>query len=84
MCGILGVTHCQSGREALSLLKHRGPDSLGEFQNDDIYLGHTRLSILDLSDCGKQPMISENGDAVIIFNGEISTFNIYLKRTFAF
>lgn len=74
MCGILGAVNFYV-ENSLSEIKHRGPDfqSSVEFQtkNHVISLGHTRLSILDLSEAGNQPMISEEGDYCIIFNGEI-------------
>lgn len=57
-------------------MKHRGPDSEGwlYFAQDNIALGHRRLSILDLPDKGKQPMVSHDGRYVIVFNGEIYNF----------
>lgn len=53
---------------------HRGPDAGGIFQNDIIGLCHRRLSIIDLSESGNQPMISHDGRYVISFNGEIYNF----------
>ena len=57
-------------------LNHRGPDSMGLWmeENNGIYLGHTRLSIIDLTKKGDQPMVSKNGRYVIVFNGEIYNF----------
>ncbi len=54
---------------------HRGPDSTGSYHSDNgqVYLGHNRLSIIDLSDAGNQPMYSANGD-VMILNGEIYNY----------
>ena len=54
-------------------IKHRGPDDSGSWNSssDGIFLGHRRLSILDLSEAGHQPMESSNGRYVIAFNGEI-------------
>jgi len=82
MCGIFGcflnrplndkdMVACRSGRDALT---HRGPDSFGEWFDSDagVYLGHTRLSILDLSEAGNQPM--RVSDHVIAYNGEIYNF----------
>ena len=56
-----------------SRLTHRGPDGKGVWADDEhgVGLGHTRLSILDLSEAGSQPMLSSCGRMVITFNGEI-------------
>ena len=53
------------GANALALLKHRGPDDNGMYSDDHITLSHTRLSILELSELGHQPMISSCGRYVI-------------------
>lgn len=53
---------------------HRGPDASGEYLDEWVALGHRRLSIIDLSPLGNQPMISVNGRYVIVFNGEIYNF----------
>ena len=76
MCGIVGFTHKNSlaapGRisEAAATLVHRGPDQQGVYESATCSLGATRLKILDL-ESGDQPLISNNGDTVIVFNGEI-------------
>lgn len=77
MCGILGwISPNQSldferfGR-SLDLLTHRGPDDRGVWDGPGILLGHRRLSIVDLSVAGHQPMVEPASGAVIIFNGEI-------------
>src|SRR5215467_7739983 len=76
MCGILGYTHINKRLPrgvldaALESLNHRGPDHHGRFESDLVSLGATRLRILDL-DGGDQPLISPDGDVVVIFNGEI-------------
>ncbi len=78
MCGLAGFmmpaqTHSESLRRMVDTLAHRGPDSHG-FWSDPaagIWLGHRRLSILDLSQAGNQPMVSASGRYVIAFNGEI-------------
>lgn len=76
MCGILGIISKTSVdnslfEKALSSIKHRGPDDTGIFYEENLALGHQRLSILDLSANGHQPMFSACGNYCIIFNGEI-------------
>jgi asparagine synthase (glutamine-hydrolysing) len=58
------------------LLAHRGPDDRGSFSDLDgaVALGHNRLSIIDLSPAGRQPMFNEDGSIALIFNGEIYNF----------
>lgn len=82
MCGIFGVisqagsiTETQLG-ELVACLAHRGPDHQGVWVNNDgrVGLGHRRLSILDLSPQGAQPMRSGSGRYVITYNGEIYNF----------
>jgi asparagine synthase (glutamine-hydrolysing) len=82
MCGIVGMAskskefEFQWVNDALSKIKHRGPDSNGIYVTNDGHavLGHVRLSIIDLSDLGKQPMTIQNGKISITFNGEIYNF----------
>ena len=80
MCGIAGfLTHpgssdlSESVRIMADTLVHRGPDDSGVWTDDSagIALAHRRLSILDLSAAGHQPMASASGRYVIVFNGEI-------------
>ena len=73
MCGIAGgfVLDNWDENKILPFISHRGPDSSGFYKDDNFFLGHTRLSIQDLSDNGSQPMFSDDGRYVIIFNGEI-------------
>jgi asparagine synthase (glutamine-hydrolysing) len=83
MCGIAGIV-ARSGdahtvsrhakEKALALLSHRGPDSSGQYDAEAVWLGHTRLSIIDLSDSGKQPMQSADSRWVIAYNGEAYNF----------
>jgi asparagine synthase (glutamine-hydrolysing) len=78
MCGILGTTKKISGaefNEALRSMAHRGPDDTGIFSDENVTFGHCRLSIIDLSPSGHQPMKDESGDFVLSFNGEIYNFN---------
>jgi asparagine synthase (glutamine-hydrolysing) len=56
------------------LLAHRGPDGKGVWIDDGIGLAHTRLSILDLSAAGSQPMVTSDGSCVLVFNGEIYNY----------
>jgi len=81
MCGIYGIVSFnnnpinieQFNRIGNSLI-HRGPDSQGSFLEPNVCIGHNRLSIIDLSEKGKQPMVSSDGNLVIAFNGEIYNF----------
>jgi asparagine synthase (glutamine-hydrolysing) len=81
MCGIAGifnlngnaVTH-QEMSKVTQAMAHRGPDGDGIFIDDNLGLGHRRLSILDLSAKGSQPMPSQNGDWLIVFNGCIYNY----------
>ncbi|MBC8391457.1 MAG: asparagine synthase (glutamine-hydrolyzing), partial [Deltaproteobacteria bacterium] len=78
MCGILGAVPLipeHLFHNALNSLAHRGPDDEGIWQDHEhIILGHRRLSVLDLSLDGRQPMCSRRGRFVIVFNGEIYNF----------
>ena len=75
MCGILGTINSPFGERELALIQRRGPDDWGIERYDvcgqHITLGHRRLSIVDLSPNGHQPMSSDCGKYHIIFNGEI-------------
>lgn len=57
--------------ENIYRLSHRGPDGIGRYSDEHIQFGHARLSIIDLTDAGHQPMISHNGRFVVTYNGEI-------------
>lgn len=84
MCGIVGLSADNLDRLAVAndLLAHRGPDDSGVFTDPaaGIGLGHCRLSILDPSPMGHQPMVSEDGRVVLVFNGEIYNFRELRKR----
>lgn len=79
MCGIVGYSgYFPNGALACALerILHRGPDDRGIFTAEGygIGLGHARLSIVDLSPLGHQPMLSDDGSVALIFNGEIYNF----------
>ncbi len=89
MCGIIGIlgdraVGSPSGRARLrtmtDTLGHRGPDARGVWIGDQIALGHTRLSIIDLSAAGHQPMADPSGRYRIAYNGEIYNY-LELRRT---
>lgn len=88
MCGIIGVAgkipEERVFTHARDVLAHRGPDGSGTYHDvkEGIALGHRRLSIIDLSDAGKQPMYSHDGRFVITFNGEIYNY-LELKEELA-
>ena len=73
MCGIIVIVGAEKERvsQCLDFIKHRGPDDNGIYQDNFISLGHQRLSIIDISENGHQPMISSDGSHVIVFNGEV-------------
>jgi asparagine synthase (glutamine-hydrolysing) len=79
VCGIVGFTHKDrpsSGeriREATATLLHRGPDQQGVFETPNVSLGAVRLKIIDLIS-GEQPIRSDDGDTVLVFNGEIYNY----------
>ena len=90
MCGFFGLHSYEinkndkiiASKKSLKILNHRGPDSKDIWlsENNEIILSHNRLSILDLSETGNQPMISCSGNLVIIFNGEIYNHLIVRKE----
>ena len=88
MCGIAGISGWKRGPEELErsllamqkALGHRGPDDRGILLDPKARWGlaHTRLSILDLSPCGRQPMTSADGKWHLVFNGEIYNYRTFL------
>ncbi len=81
MCGVAGVVYRDGrpvDREVVArmgaCLRHRGPDDDGVYTGAGVGLAHTRLSIIDLSESGRQPMRSEDGRYVVSYNGEVYNF----------
>ena len=78
MCGICGILNLSGEpiphkyiKSMSDALAHRGPDDEGLYVDVNIALGHRRLAILDLTPAGHQPMVSEDGNIVLVYNGEI-------------
>jgi asparagine synthase (glutamine-hydrolysing) len=93
MCGILAVFSNkyfsdENALKALEVLNTRGPDNTGIWRSDNVYLGHKRLSILDLDERASQPMQSNCRRYHIVFNGEIYNYqelkNDLIKKGFEF
>jgi asparagine synthase (glutamine-hydrolysing) len=87
MCGIAVVISKNAGRTQdiepmIVQLRHRGPDAQSAWLSDDgkVALGHTRLSVIDLSETANQPMVSPDGRYIIVFNGEIYNFKTIRKE----
>lgn len=81
MCGICGIINFKNKPADSNLLKpmmhamkHRGPDDEGIFEEGSVALGFVRLSIIDLSSAGHQPMLSDDGNLVLVYNGEIYNY----------
>jgi len=76
MCGIAGYTHLRAAADpsrmkaAAACIHHRGPDQSGTYESDTVSLAAVRLKIIDLTG-GEQPMRSDDGQTVIVFNGEV-------------
>ena len=82
MCGIAGIFRFNSfttkeDKEALNrmtaLLKYRGPDDEGIYEDDHCIIGHRRLAVIDLEG-GKQPMVNDKNSVVLAHNGEIYNY----------
>jgi asparagine synthase (glutamine-hydrolysing) len=81
MCGFVGMVGLNGAapdaraiERMAAAIQHRGPDDRGDFASGSVGFGFRRLSILDLSPAGHQPMISEDGQVVLVFNGEIYNY----------
>lgn len=81
MCGFIGyihgtekIDHHQTIEKMMDTIIHRGPDSGGIHIDEKVSLGFRRLSIIDLTDAANQPLYSEDGSIVLVFNGEIYNF----------
>lgn len=82
MCGIAGILghgaieHENAVHKMIDAMAHRGPDGQGIYVSDSgtCVLGHRRLAILDLSEAASQPMISRDGNFVLVYNGECYNF----------
>ena len=78
MCGITGFVSKEKNKKKIikkmsDRIIHRGPDAEGYYIDDDVALGHRRLSIIDLSG-GDQPIYNEDESLVVVFNGEIYNY----------
>lgn len=88
MCGIAGIIDQRRQIDKnlianmVSSLRHRGPDDSGVWMNSNrkIALGHSRLSIIDLSKAGRQPMFDDSGKIHLIYNGEVYNFKEIRKE----
>jgi asparagine synthase (glutamine-hydrolysing) len=81
MCGICGIINRNSDvveektiKKMMAKLKHRGPDDEGSYINRNIGLGHVRLSVIDLSKAGRQPMFDSTRRYCILHNGEVYNY----------
>src|SRR5262245_58506741 len=91
MCGIAGIAgiardaqdRARVVGEMTDAIRHRGPDAEGYWHDESCALGHRRLSIIDLSPAGRQPMPNETGDVQLVFNGEIYAYEEVRQRLIA-
>lgn len=79
MCGFVGFTNTKDNsnriiEDMMDKIRHRGPDSGGKYTDEDIALGFRRLSIIDITESGDQPIYNEDKSKVLLFNGEIYNF----------
>lgn len=71
---------CAVVRKMTAQLSHRGPDAFGHWFDRHVALGHTRLSVIDLSPAGSQPMGNEDGTVQLVYNGEVYNFRELKQR----
>ncbi|MEO2008144.1 MAG: asparagine synthetase B, partial [Pirellulaceae bacterium] len=89
MCGIAGILSISGNiaverRRAavvamLSAISHRGPDETGYYEDQQVTLGHARLSIIDLAG-GRQPLFNEDRSCVLVYNGEVYDYQAIRDR----
>ena len=94
MCGIAGILNLDASPVSREILQkmtdsiaHRGPDGEGFYIEEYIGFGHRRLSIIDLTSAGSQPMVSNDGRYVLSYNGEVYNFKElrnFRKQYFSF
>jgi asparagine synthase (glutamine-hydrolysing) len=82
ICGYLGIADTGLLQDMIGSILHRGPDSAGHYQGDGIGLGIRRLSIIDVAG-GDQPIENEDGNLVIVFNGEIYNYQPLMEELLA-
>lgn len=85
MCGFVGFTNAIDNSnkvlgEMMDKIRHRGPDSEGRFIDECIAMGFRRLSIIDITDSGNQPIFNEDKSKVLFFNGEIYNYREIRKE----
>ena len=88
MCGLAGIcgrvnfNTSKVVKEMINLLEHRGPDNINTYFDTKfpVHIGHSRLSIIDLSELGNQPMITKSGRFTIAYNGEFCASYKYLDN----
>lgn len=82
MCGILFTKNInpEMSENALRLLTHRGPDGCHSVVLEDVFIGHTRLAVIDLSERSDQPFVGSDGKSIIIYNGEVYNFDELKKK----
>ncbi len=90
MCGLCGIMRLGNGpamakdegliRRMTDTMAHRGPNDSGVWMSERIALGHRRLSVIDLSSAGHQPMTNEDGTVILTYNGEIYNFRELIEK----